>query len=60
MALEDYLVHGKSRKAACHFHGVSTSYMSVSLQKLQVLSQVVADLSPWYVMSPPSHKAGGY
>ncbi|ECV2308242.1 transcriptional regulator [Salmonella enterica subsp. enterica serovar Javiana] len=49
MALEDYLVHGVVRKRACEKHGVSTSYMSVVLGKLQQLSRGVAMLAPWYV-----------
>ncbi|EAA7635100.1 transcriptional regulator [Salmonella enterica] len=49
IALEDYLVHGVVRKRACEKHGVSASYMSVALGKLQQLSQGVATLAPWYI-----------
>ncbi|EBQ8602459.1 hypothetical protein I6P91_004614 [Salmonella enterica] len=49
MALEDYLVHGEVRKRACEKHGVSTSYLSVALSKLQQLNQGVTMLALWYV-----------
>ncbi|WNI84221.1 PapB/FocB family fimbrial expression transcriptional regulator [Citrobacter portucalensis] len=52
MALEDYLVYGVVRKMACEKHGVSTSYMSVSLAKLQQLSRGVATLASWYAKAP--------
>lgn len=57
MALEDYLVHGTARRDACRLHGVSASYMTTVLQKLQSLNQMVASLSPWYAAGPVPRQA---
>ncbi|WP_425336327.1 PapB/FocB family fimbrial expression transcriptional regulator, partial [Yokenella regensburgei] len=36
---------------ACRMHGVSESYMSVAVKKIQQLSQSVAVMIVWYITS---------
>ncbi|MEB2307503.1 PapB/FocB family fimbrial expression transcriptional regulator [Citrobacter braakii] len=40
-ALEDVLVHGKTRQEACRNNGVSQSYFSVKYRHMQMVSQTV-------------------
>ncbi|HII3146302.1 MAG: PapB/FocB family fimbrial expression transcriptional regulator [Hafnia sp.] len=40
-ALEDVLVHGKTRQEACGDNGVSQSYFSVKYRHMQLVSQTV-------------------
>ncbi|HEI6731324.1 PapB/FocB family fimbrial expression transcriptional regulator [Yersinia enterocolitica] len=47
-ALMEYLVHGKSRIVACDENGVGSSHFSISLERLQRLSRLVAQLSVYY------------
>ncbi|WNI88064.1 PapB/FocB family fimbrial expression transcriptional regulator [Citrobacter portucalensis] len=47
--VEDFLVHGVSRKMACEKHGVSAGYVSVVLRRLQDLSYNIVMMYPYYV-----------
>uniref|UniRef100_UPI00300E1FD3 PapB/FocB family fimbrial expression transcriptional regulator n=1 Tax=Citrobacter arsenatis TaxID=2546350 RepID=UPI00300E1FD3 len=40
-ALEDVLVHGKTRQEACRDNGISQSYFSVKYRHIQMVSQTV-------------------
>lgn len=59
-ALEGVLVQGLSRKQVCEAYGVRASNLSVSLSRLQVVSQTIARMYPCQfdqadcpVMCPP-------
>ena len=41
-SLEDFLVHGKSRREACEANGVTQSYFSVKYRHMQMVSRTVA------------------
>lgn len=41
-SLEDFLVHGKTRREACEANGVTQSYFSVKFRHMQVVSRTVA------------------
>ena len=47
--MEDFLVRGVPRKTAYEMHGVSASYASIALRKLQRLSQIVVMMHPYYI-----------
>lgn len=47
-ALEDYLVHGDSRRVACERSGVSLGYFSTSLARLQKVSFAVELMAEFY------------
>lgn len=47
--MEEFLVHGVSRKDACEKYGVSASYVSVTLRRLQDLSRNIVMMYPYYV-----------
>lgn len=47
--MEEYLVRGVERKTACKMHGVSASYASVTLRKIQRLSRIVVMMYPHYI-----------
>lgn len=40
-SLEDFLVHGKSRREACEANGVAQSYFSVKYRHMQMVSRNV-------------------
>ncbi|EFA4228716.1 transcriptional regulator [Escherichia coli] len=48
MAMEDYFVHGKSRKEACERNNVAQSYFSISVKKFIKISNAVAQASKFY------------
>ena len=48
MAMEDYFVHGKTRKEACERNNVAQSYFSISVKKFIKISNAVAQASKFY------------
>ncbi|WP_370607798.1 PapB/FocB family fimbrial expression transcriptional regulator [Citrobacter meridianamericanus] len=48
-AMEDFLVHGVSRKVICENHCISPGYMLVTLKRLQDLSHNIVMMYPYYV-----------
>lgn len=48
LALEDFLVFGLTRQAACEKHHVALGYFSISLRRLQELSAQVVLMYPYY------------
>lgn len=47
-ALMEYLVQGKDRMAACAKNNVGSSHFSISLDRLQYLSHLAAQVSVYY------------
>ncbi|EGM8070156.1 adhesin biosynthesis transcription regulatory family protein [Escherichia albertii] len=47
-ALRDFLVLGYTRKESCIHHGVSQSYFSTSLSRLQHVNSMMYQLVPYY------------
>lgn len=49
MALEAFLVEGKSRKEIFKLYGISPGYFSVKLNQLRHCSRMIMELFPYYV-----------
>ncbi len=47
-ALEDYLVNGRSVKDVCADYGVTSSYFSTVLRRMQKVSLCVYCMMPYY------------
>lgn len=47
-ALRDFLVLGYTRKESCIHNGVSPSYFSTSLSRLQHVNSMMFQLAPYY------------
>lgn len=48
-ALRDYLVLGRSRKHVCEQYGINNGYFSTSLNRLQYISQIAAQMVTYYL-----------
>lgn len=48
LAMEDFFVHGKSRKDACEKHHVAQGYFSISIRKFIKINNAVAQASKFY------------
>ncbi|AOV96348.1 transcriptional regulator [Edwardsiella hoshinae] len=48
LALRDYFVFGLSRKVVCERHGMSCGYLSVSVNRLNLISKNVHKLAGYY------------
>lgn len=48
-ALEDFFVHGMTRKEACDKHKVAQGYFSISVRKLIKVNNTVSHLVRYYV-----------
>ncbi|EIM7318256.1 transcriptional regulator [Escherichia coli] len=49
MALEAFLVEGKSRKEIFKLYGISPGYFSLKLNQLRACSRLVMNMSSYYV-----------
>ncbi|HBD5389170.1 TPA: transcriptional regulator [Escherichia coli] len=49
LAMEDFFVHGKSRKEACERHNVAQGYFSISMRKFLMINSTVAKLAKFYI-----------
>ncbi|ECG8656203.1 hypothetical protein CSM67_004257 [Salmonella enterica subsp. diarizonae] len=47
-ALEDYLVKGRDLKEVCNEHGITSSYFTSALRRLQEVNFCVIDVIPYY------------
>ena len=47
-ALEDYFVHGASRKTVCERFGVNRSYFNLKVMVIEGVSRTVISLYPFY------------
>ncbi|HAX5087635.1 TPA: transcriptional regulator [Escherichia coli] len=47
-ALEDFFVHGKSRKEACERNNVAQGYFSISMSKFLKINNIVAQVARFY------------
>ncbi|HAY0237691.1 TPA: adhesin biosynthesis transcription regulatory family protein [Escherichia coli] len=47
-AMEDFFVHGKSRKEACERNNVAQGYFSISMRKFLKINSAVARVSKFY------------
>ncbi|EBU9816023.1 transcriptional regulator [Salmonella enterica] len=48
LALKDYFVSGCSRKVVCECHGLSSGYLSTSINRLNFISRNVQKLTGYY------------
>ncbi|HAM3984114.1 PapB/FocB family fimbrial expression transcriptional regulator [Escherichia coli] len=48
-ALEDFFVHGMTRKDACDKHKVAQGYFSISMRKFIKVNNTVSHLTRYYV-----------
>ena len=48
-ALEDFFVHGMTRKEACDKHKVAQGYFSISMRKFIKVNNTVSHLTRYYV-----------
>ncbi|WP_331320687.1 PapB/FocB family fimbrial expression transcriptional regulator [Escherichia marmotae] len=48
-ALEDFFVHGMTRKEACDKHNVAQGYFSISMRKFIKVNNTVSHLTRYYV-----------